>query len=59
MRSASSGRAVAMLALVGFLVLLISAPSGRSPNATAMQSASPTTIEDWRGNSARIRPYGD
>jgi hypothetical protein len=56
-RSVSSGRVLALLAFVGFLLILISAPAGRSPDSTAMQSAPPKTTEDWRGNSASIRPY--
>jgi hypothetical protein len=58
-RSVSSGRVLALLALIGFMLILISAPAGRSPDATTMQSAPHKTTEDWRGNSASIRPYDE
>jgi hypothetical protein len=56
-RLVSMGRFLAVLAFVGFLLILISAPADLSPDATGIQSAPHKTTEDWRGNSGSIRPY--
>lgn len=58
-RSVPMGRVLALLAFGGILLIFISAPAGRTPDATALQSAPPQTIEDWRGNSASIRPQAE
>jgi hypothetical protein len=58
-RLASLGQIMPILAIAGLLALLISAPAGRWPSETTMQSAPHKQTEDWRGNSAGIRPYAE
>ena len=58
-RSTSLGQIVALLAIAAFIGFLVSAPAGRSPSDTTLQSAPHKLTEDWRGNSARIRPYAE
>jgi hypothetical protein len=58
-RSASLGQALAILALAAVLAILLVVPQDRSPASEGFRSAPPKMIEDWRGNSASIRPYAD